>query len=102
MTHSLDASSVPGRTPRETRLADYRPPAFLVDTADLPFDASCFIEQAPRLAGPMCADQAVGEGDACLREPGTVGNVEPGAQLHRPAKLDLRIAGLPQMALCDA
>lgn len=60
------------------------------------------IEQAPRLAGPMCADQAVGEGDACLREPGTVGNVEPGAQLHRPAKLDLRIAGLPQMALCDA
>ena len=38
MTHPLDASSAPGSTPRETRLADYRPPAFLVDTVDLTFE----------------------------------------------------------------
>ena len=38
MTHSLDASSVASGTPRETRLADYRPPAFLVDTVDLTFE----------------------------------------------------------------
>ena len=38
MTHPLDASSAPGSTPRETRLADYRPPTFLVDTVDLTFD----------------------------------------------------------------
>ena len=38
MTHSLDASSAPSSTPRETRLADYRPPGFLVDTADLTFE----------------------------------------------------------------
>jgi aminopeptidase N len=35
----LDVSSPPpATTPRETRLTDYRPPAFLVDTADLAFD----------------------------------------------------------------
>ena len=35
----LDASSQPPQTsPRETRLADYRPPAFLVDTVELAFD----------------------------------------------------------------
>ena len=42
MTHSLDASSAPSSshagTPRETRLSDYHPPAFLVDTADLTFE----------------------------------------------------------------
>ncbi len=35
----LDASSQPPQTsPRETRLADYRPPAFLVETVELAFD----------------------------------------------------------------
>ncbi len=35
----LDVSSPPpGTTPRETRLTDYRPPAFLIDTVDLSFD----------------------------------------------------------------
>ncbi len=35
----LDVSSAPpGITPRETRLADYQPPAFLIDTVDLSFD----------------------------------------------------------------
>jgi aminopeptidase N len=35
----LDVSSAPpGTTPRETRLADYRPPDFLIDTVDLSFD----------------------------------------------------------------
>ena len=35
----LDVSSAPPQTtPRETRLADYRPPSFLVDTAELAFD----------------------------------------------------------------
>ena len=35
----LDANSVPPQTaPHETRLADYRPPAFLVDTVDLAFE----------------------------------------------------------------
>ncbi len=35
----LDVSSAPPQTtPRETRLADYRPPAFLVDTVELTFD----------------------------------------------------------------
>src|SRR4029077_4268932 len=35
----LDVSSAPPTTsPRETRLEDYRPPAFLVDTVDLAFD----------------------------------------------------------------
>jgi aminopeptidase N len=35
----LDVSSAPpATTPRETRLADYRPPAFLVDTVDLHFE----------------------------------------------------------------
>ena len=33
----LDVNSAPpGTTPRETRLADYRPPAFLVDNVELP------------------------------------------------------------------
>jgi aminopeptidase N len=35
----LDVSSAPPQTtPRETRLADYRPPGFLVETVDLAFD----------------------------------------------------------------
>src|SRR4051794_6082180 len=35
----LDANSVPpATTPRETRLADYCPPAFLIDTVQLSFD----------------------------------------------------------------
>src|SRR4051812_32222549 len=35
----LDVSSAPPQTaPRETRLADYRPPAFLADTVELAFD----------------------------------------------------------------
>jgi aminopeptidase N len=35
----LDVSSPPPQTtPRETRLADYRPPAFLIDTVELAFD----------------------------------------------------------------
>ncbi|HET7882707.1 MAG TPA: aminopeptidase N [Acetobacteraceae bacterium] len=35
----LDANSAPpGTMPRETRLADYRPPNFLVDTVELAFD----------------------------------------------------------------
>jgi aminopeptidase N len=35
----LDVSSAPPQTtPRETRLADYRPPEFLVDTVELAFD----------------------------------------------------------------
>jgi len=35
----LDVSSAPsGSVPHETRLADYRPPAFLIDTVDLSFD----------------------------------------------------------------
>ena len=34
-----DVSSTPPQTaPRETRLADYRPPSFLIDTVDLAFD----------------------------------------------------------------
>src|SRR6476620_495569 len=35
----LDVSSAPPQTtPRETRLADYQPPAFLIDTVELAFD----------------------------------------------------------------
>ncbi len=35
----LDVSSAPpGTTPRETRLADYQPPSFLIDTVELSFD----------------------------------------------------------------
>jgi aminopeptidase N len=35
----LDVNSAPPQTtPRETRLADYRPPAFLIDTVELSFD----------------------------------------------------------------
>ena len=35
----LDVNSAPPATaPRETRLADYRPPEFLVDTVALAFD----------------------------------------------------------------
>ena len=35
----LDVSSVPpGTAPRETKLADYRPPEFLIDTVELSFD----------------------------------------------------------------
>jgi aminopeptidase N len=35
----LDANSVPPQTtPHETRLADYQPPAFLIDTVELSFD----------------------------------------------------------------
>jgi aminopeptidase N len=38
-TMRLDVSSgPPGTAPRETRLADYRPPAFLIDTVELSFD----------------------------------------------------------------
>jgi aminopeptidase N len=39
LTMPLDISSAPSQTaPRETRLADYRTPAFLVDTVELAFD----------------------------------------------------------------
>src|SRR6476646_11741675 len=35
----LDVNSAPpGTTPRETRLADYRPPAFMVENVELSFD----------------------------------------------------------------
>ena len=58
----LDVSSAPpGTAPRETRLADYRPPAFLIDTVDLSFDLD---EAATRVRSrlalrrnPACADR---------------------------------------------
>ena len=47
----LDANSAPPQTtPRETRLADYRPPAFLIDTVDLAFDLD---EAATRVSSRM-------------------------------------------------
>jgi aminopeptidase N len=47
----LDVSSVPPQTaPHETRLADYRPPAFLVDTVQLAFDLD---EAATRVRSRM-------------------------------------------------
>ena len=47
----LDVSSAPpGSTPRETRLADYQPPAFLIDTVDLFFDLD---EAATRVRSRM-------------------------------------------------
>ena len=47
----LDVNSAPpGTTPRETRLADYRPPAFLVETVELSFDLD---EAATRVRSRM-------------------------------------------------
>jgi aminopeptidase N len=47
----LDVSSVPPQTaPHDTRLADYRPPAFLVDTVQLAFDLD---EAATRVRSRM-------------------------------------------------
>ena len=47
----LDVSSAPPQTtPRERRLADYRPPAFLVDTVDLAFELD---EAATRVRSRM-------------------------------------------------
>ncbi len=58
----LDVSSVPpGTTPCETRLADYRPPAFLIDTVELSFDldeAATHVQSRLALRrNPASADQ---------------------------------------------
>ncbi|MGH7152306.1 MAG: M1 family aminopeptidase, partial [Acetobacteraceae bacterium] len=45
-----NSQSQTASTPRETRLADYRPPAFLVDTIDLTFDLH---ERATRVRSRM-------------------------------------------------
>src|SRR3954452_568028 len=63
----LDVSSAPPQTtPRERRLADYRPPAFLVDTVDLAFELD---EAATRVRSRMALrrNPASTETDAPLR-----------------------------------
>ena len=62
----LDVSSAPPQTtPRETRLADYRPPAFLVETVDLAFELD---EAATRVRSRLVVrrNPAVGDADASL------------------------------------
>src|SRR5690348_13442855 len=61
----LDISSAPPQTaPRETRLADYRPPSFLIDTVELAFDLD---ESATRVRSRLAMRRnPAGDGDAPL------------------------------------
>jgi aminopeptidase N len=79
----LDVSSAPpGTTPRETRLADYRPPAFLIDTVELSFDLD---EAATRVRSRL----------ALRRNPAA-------ADRHAPLSLDGQDVTLIRIALDGA
>ena len=59
----LDVSSTPPQTtPRETRLEDYRPPAFLVDTVELAFDLD---EAATRVHSRLAVRRNPASAEAC-------------------------------------
>jgi len=107
MTHSLDASSVPSSTPRETRLADYRPPAFLVDTIDLTFE----LDEADTLVSSRLAVRRNPAGDpgAPLRLDGealdlvslTLDGAPLGANRYRVDDGQLVIPDLPDTATLE-
>jgi aminopeptidase N len=107
MTHPLDASSAPGSTPRETRLADYRPPAFLVDTVDLTFD----LAEADTLVSSRLAVRRNPAGDptAPLRLDGealalvsvTLDGAPLGANRYRVEDGQLVIPDLPDTATLE-
>jgi aminopeptidase N len=79
----LDVSSAPpGTAPRETRLADYRPPEFLIDTVDLSFDLD---EAATRVRSRL----------ALRRNPAS-------ADKHAPLSLDGQDVTLVRLALDGA
>jgi aminopeptidase N len=79
----LDVSSAPPQTtPRETRLADYRPPEFLVDTVELAFDLD---ETATRVRSRM-----------------TVRRNPASADRHAPMSLDGEAVTLVRLALDGA
>jgi aminopeptidase N len=79
----LDVSSTPPQTtPHETRLADYRPPAFLIDTVELSFDLD---EAATRVRSRL----------ALRRNPAS-------ADRHAPLLLDGEAVTLVRLALDGA
>ena len=79
----LDVSSAPPpTTPRETRLADYRPPDFLIDTVELSFDLD---EAATRVRSRL----------ALRRNPAS-------ADKHAPLLLDGEAVTLVRLALDGA
>ena len=79
----LDVSSAPpGTAPRETRLADYRPPAFLIDTVELSFDLD---EAATRVRSRL-----------------TLRRNPAGADAHSPLLLDGEDLTLVRLALDGA
>jgi aminopeptidase N len=105
----LDVSSVPPQTtPRETRLADYRPPAFLVDTVELAFDLD---EAATRVRSRLAVrrNPAFGESDAPLSLDGealtllriALNGEELGANRYRVEDDKLLIPDMPDAATLE-
>ncbi len=105
----LDVSSPPPQaTPRETRLSDYRPPAFLVDTVDLAFELD---EAATRVSSrlavrrnPASADASAplsldGEALTLLRV--TLNGEELGANRYRIEDERLIIPDMPDAAVLE-
>ncbi|HME22838.1 MAG TPA: aminopeptidase N [Acetobacteraceae bacterium] len=105
----LDASSTPPQTtPRETRLADYRPPEFLVDTVELAFDLD---EAATRVRSRLALrrNPASANADALLALDGealtllrvALNGEELGANRYRIEDGKLLILDLPDAAVLE-
>jgi aminopeptidase N len=105
----LDVSSTPPQTkPRETRLEDYRPPAFLVDTVELAFDLN---EAATRVRSrlavrrnPACADAHAPlslDGEALTLVRITLDGEELGANRYLIEDGKLQIPDMPDTATLE-
>ena len=105
----LDASSTPPQTtPRETRLADYRPPEFLVDTVELAFDLD---EAATRVRSQLALrrNPASANADAVLSLDGealtllrvALNGEELGANRYRIEDSKLVIPDMPDAATLE-
>jgi aminopeptidase N len=105
----LDANSVPPQTaPHETRLADYRPPAFLIDTVDLAFDldeaATSVRSRMTLRRNPASADSAAPlalDGEAVTLVRVTLDGAELGANRYVLADGKLLIPDMPDTATLE-
>ena len=105
----LDANSVPPQTaPRETRLADYAPPAFLIDTVELAFDLDEAATQVrSRLTlrrNPESGDRAAPlslDGEAVTLVRVTLDGAELGANRYVLADGKLLIPDMPDSATLE-
>jgi aminopeptidase N len=94
-------------TPRETRLADYRPPAYLIDTVDLAFDLD---EAATRVRSRLSvrrnpASEGTGalllDGEALTLTRIALDGVELGANRYRVEDGKLLIPDMPDTAVLE-